>query len=110
MSPTRFAFHAPRDGSSSENEIPVDALDLRDAVIGDGVLLIPDRDGTLSLYSVAGGYARALGTFGDAAGAWAALDALDQSRGVQADSTASPSGTSALNGGPDSTRRELAGS
>jgi hypothetical protein len=66
-------------------DVPVDALDdLRDAVIGDGLLLIADQAGPMHLYTVAGGRARSLGTFTDAAIACRFLDTADEAR-VEAD-------------------------
>jgi hypothetical protein len=63
----------------------VDVLDdLRDAVIGDGLLLIAGHDGPMRLYTVAGGRARPLGTFTDAGTAWKDLDTSDTAR-VDAD-------------------------
>jgi hypothetical protein len=61
---------------TKDKEAPVDDLDgVRDAVIGDGLLLVPGRK--LRLYAVAGGRARHLGAFSSAASAWRCLDALD---------------------------------
>lgn len=58
------------------DDVPVDALELREAVIGDGTLLVPSSDG-MNLYAVRGGWAQHIGTFADAGAAFAALDALD---------------------------------
>jgi hypothetical protein len=77
MSMSRFAFSTAWSASHRQDGVPVDTLPLRRAVIGDGLLLIPGDRGTLSLYSVAAGYATSLGVFRDALAAWAALDALD---------------------------------
>jgi hypothetical protein len=59
------------------DDVPVDVLDdLRDAVIGDRLLLIPSQDRPMRLYAVAGGRARRLGAGTDALAAWQFLDAL----------------------------------
>jgi hypothetical protein len=57
-------------------DVPVDALDLRDAVLGPGTALVKSSGG-LRLYAIQGGRARHLGTFDNPGDAWAALDALD---------------------------------
>jgi hypothetical protein len=58
-------------------EVPVDELDdLRGAVVGDGLLLIPGKDRPMRLYAVAGGRARWLGSCTDALAAWQFLDGL----------------------------------
>jgi hypothetical protein len=59
---------------SSRRHVWLDDLDLRDAVFGDGILLLPGPEFTL--YSVTPGRARLLGSFVHAVDAWAALDAL----------------------------------
>jgi hypothetical protein len=55
----------------------ISAPTVTDAVIGDGLVLVPGDHGDLSLYDVAGSRAQSLGTFADVRDAWAALDALD---------------------------------
>jgi hypothetical protein len=53
------------------------AVTPRNAVCGDGLMLIPGERGSVSLYDMAGSEAEPLGTFADVSDAWAALDALD---------------------------------
>jgi len=60
-------------------ELSLDDLPLRDAVISDGLVLVPGRHLEVALYALDHGYVRCLGTFDDPAHAWASLDALDQS-------------------------------
>jgi hypothetical protein len=59
------------------DDLPVDALELRDAIVGNGTLLVPAQGHSVHLYATRGGRASYLGTFGDPGAAWAALDALD---------------------------------
>jgi len=59
------------------DDVPVDELDLRDAIVGEGTALVPDGD-SVRLYAVRGGRAQHIGTFHDAVAAWAALDAFDE--------------------------------
>jgi hypothetical protein len=78
MTPSRSLFGVPWRRSRPHNDVPVDVLDdLLDAVIGDRLLLIAGQDRPMRLYAVAGGRARSLGTFTDAASAWKVLDAVD---------------------------------
>jgi hypothetical protein len=62
------------DTTSPGAEVWLDDLDLQDAVMGDGLMLLPGP--RLTLYTVAHGRARLLGTFDDAIEAWSALDGL----------------------------------
>jgi hypothetical protein len=63
----------PRTG----RKLAVDDLDLREAVIGDGLLLIPGRDGYEYLYATDQGWAYYLGRFWDVVAGWKILDAVD---------------------------------
>jgi hypothetical protein len=58
----------------------LDDLDLRDAVLGEGVVLQERPSGGFVLYEVVAGCITELGTFDGAADAWLALDALDPVR------------------------------
>jgi hypothetical protein len=55
----------------------LDALELRDAILGHGVVLNETPGGGFVLHLVTAGHVRPLGWFSDAAAAWGALDALD---------------------------------
>jgi len=69
-----MAWRKPRP----TQDTPVDSVDdLREALIGDGLLLIPGERRPMRLYAVPGGRARSLGTFTDAVSAWQVLDAFD---------------------------------
>jgi hypothetical protein len=61
----------------ADTMVPADTLNVRSAVVGDGLMLHEDEDGRLSLHTLWGGQARRLGTFDNAAEAWAELDRLD---------------------------------
>jgi hypothetical protein len=81
MLPSRRLFGVPWRRSRSTDGVPVDVLDdLRDAVIGDRLLLIARQDRPMRLYAVAGRRARSLGTFTDVGSAWKALDPLETAR------------------------------
>lgn len=54
-----------------------DALTLRDATIGDGVILDRPAGGGFELLEVRQGAATLLGTYADLREAWAAIDVLD---------------------------------
>jgi hypothetical protein len=58
-------------------ELHVDDLQLRDAIIGDGVVLEESGTGDYALYEVSAGIASEVGRFRGAAPAWRALDMLD---------------------------------
>ena len=60
-----------------ETELPLDSLELREAIVGDGVVLNEAPDGELLLHAVQAGRARRLGRFEGAASAWRAVDELD---------------------------------
>lgn len=69
--------------SDPESDLRLDALELRDAILGDGVVLNEESDGELLLHAVAGGRVRPLGRFGGAAAAWRAVDELDDPLGAE---------------------------
>jgi hypothetical protein len=54
-----------------------DALTLRDATIGEGLILNRPAGGSLELLEVRDGSARLLGAYTDVLDAWAAVDVLD---------------------------------
>jgi hypothetical protein len=54
-----------------------DTLDIRSAILGDGIVLNRTSGGGMVLHSVAGGTAHELGFFTEAKDAWKALDAID---------------------------------
>ena len=58
-------------------DVPVDNLNLRGAVLADGLMLRVHDAGGVTLHSLDGGRARLLGSFATAAEAWRALDELD---------------------------------
>jgi hypothetical protein len=68
---------AGRSPQEPRGDVPLDVLDIRDAVIGDGVILHKAADGELVLHTVTAGRACSLGRFGSAREAWQAIDALD---------------------------------
>jgi hypothetical protein len=55
----------------------LDDLDLRDAILGEGVVMQERPSGGFVLYEVVAGCVTELGRFDGAADAWLALDALD---------------------------------
>jgi hypothetical protein len=57
---------------------PAPDIDLRDAVIGDGIVLTHTSAGSTLLYSVAGDRVEYMGAFDNPGAAWAALDAFDE--------------------------------
>lgn len=59
-----------------ERELTVDSLNVRDAVIGDG-LMLTQSNRKINLHTVAHGRAELIGTFSSAGAALAALDELD---------------------------------
>jgi hypothetical protein len=65
---------APAD---TERELTVDALDIRDAVIGDGVMLTQNADREFVIHMLGAGRAELVGAFTSPAEAMNALDALD---------------------------------
>jgi hypothetical protein len=69
---------APSAGSvpASEDEY-LDALELRDAILGHGLVLNETPGGAFVLHLIVAGHVRPLGWFSDAAAALRALDALD---------------------------------
>lgn len=71
---TRYAAAA----AAEERELAVDSLDIRHAIIGDGLVLTHSADHRPVIHTLGGGRARLLGVFGDAAAALAALDELEQ--------------------------------
>ena len=60
-----------------DNDVAVDELSVRGAVIGDGLMLRRDGREAVTIHTVEGGRARLLGSFPTAAEAWRALDDLD---------------------------------
>jgi len=78
MTRSRSRFGVPWRTSRPKDAVAVDQLDdLRDAVIGDGLMLLPGEGRLMSLYAVAGGRARALVSCADVLSVWKVLDALD---------------------------------
>ena len=67
---------AAEAAQSEERELRVDSLNVRDAVIGDGLMMTRKGDG-ISLHSVGQGRAELIGSYANAAEALAALDELD---------------------------------
>jgi hypothetical protein len=59
------------------NDLFVDTLALRGALVGDGVVLTEPSEGGLVLYAVDAGRAELMGSFDHASDAWSAVDALD---------------------------------
>jgi hypothetical protein len=55
-----------------------DDLNLKGAVLGEGLVLRPERDGRLTIHAVEAGRVTHVGTFESAAAALAALDELDE--------------------------------
>ena len=68
--------HAASAVQSEERELTVDSLNVRDAVIGDG-LMLSQRKNQLQLHAVGQGRAELIGTYESPGDALAALDALD---------------------------------
>jgi hypothetical protein len=62
------------------SERRLDDLDLRCAILGEGVVLQETPSGGFVLYEVVAGSVTELGRFAGAADAWLALDALDPVR------------------------------
>jgi hypothetical protein len=60
-----------------ERELTVDSLDVRNAVIGDGLMLTKGRDHRWVLHALEGGRAKQVGRFTSAAEALSRLDQLD---------------------------------
>jgi hypothetical protein len=60
-----------------ERGLAVDSLDLRDAVIGDGLMLTRSRDSRYVIHTLGAGRAQLLGAFDSPADALSALDALE---------------------------------
>jgi hypothetical protein len=61
-----------------EPDTHLDALELRDAILGDGVVLHETPDGGFVIHVVTAGQVQRLGAFADAAAAWRALDDIDR--------------------------------
>jgi hypothetical protein len=72
---TKIPFSAPAE-QSEERDLTVDSLSVRDAVIGDGLMLTRDRE-RINIHTVAHGRAELIGSFTSAGDALAALDELD---------------------------------
>lgn len=62
----------------------LDDLELRHAIVGEGVVLDETEDGGFILYAVDAGCVDAVGRFDQAADAWRAVDALDDARKASA--------------------------
>jgi len=61
---------------NEERELTVDSLNVRDAVIADGLMMTQSHK-QINLHSVAHGRAELIGTYSNAGEALAALDELD---------------------------------
>jgi hypothetical protein len=64
------------DFNNSEHHL--DTLELRDAVLGEGVVLHETPAGGFVIHVVTAGQVQRLGSFVDAAAAWRALDDIDR--------------------------------
>jgi hypothetical protein len=73
---TKIPFAAPAEQSQAR-ELTVDSLSVRDAVIGDGLMMTQDEN-LISIHAVAQGRAELIGSFTSAGEALAALDELDE--------------------------------
>ena len=60
---------------------PLDSLELRDAIVGEGIVMHETPDGGFDIHLVLAGTAQRLGWFPDAAAAWRALDDIDRHPG-----------------------------
>ena len=72
---TKIPFAAPAE-RTQERELTVDSLSVRDAVIGDG-LMMTQAENVINIHAIAHGRAELIGTFASAGEALAALDELD---------------------------------
>jgi hypothetical protein len=63
---------------TEERELAVDSLNLRDAVIGDGLVLTETEDRRFVIHTLDSGRAQLLGSFDSVARALEALDELEQ--------------------------------
>jgi hypothetical protein len=67
-----------RDACLTRPGIPLDELNVAEAVLGDGLVLVEDHAADqLEIHRIDSGRAIVLGVFEDAADAWRALDELD---------------------------------
>ena len=57
--------------------VRLDDLTLRDAVLGEALVLIESGGGELTLHELTGGHVHPIGSFANAAEAWEAVDAVD---------------------------------
>jgi hypothetical protein len=71
---TKIPVTAPAE--HQERELTVDSLNVRDAVIGDGLMLTQSHK-QINLHAVSQGRAELIGTYSSAGDALAALDELD---------------------------------
>jgi hypothetical protein len=71
---TKVPVSAPAE--HLERELTVDSLNVRDAVIGDGLMLTQSHK-QINLHAVGQGRAELIGTYANAGEALAALDMLD---------------------------------
>ena len=70
---------------AADDRAAADELDLRAAVIGNGLALTRGAGDSLELHELSSGRARSLGTFASAAEAWPLIDALDLAEGEDID-------------------------
>jgi hypothetical protein len=63
--------------TTEERELAVDSLNIRDAVIGDGLMLTQTEDSRYVIHTLGAGRAELLGTYDGVAAALAALDELE---------------------------------
>lgn len=68
--------YAASAAQAEERELTVDSLNVREAVIGDG-LMLSQHGNRIQLHTVGQGRAELIGTYENAAAALAALDAID---------------------------------
>jgi hypothetical protein len=74
---TLITNRSNRRAAAGQGGAAADDLDLRGAVVGNGLALTQGRDGRLSIHELSGGTARHLGSYANAADAWRLLDELD---------------------------------
>lgn len=75
--PARFQA-GPRLPAAPAADLPLDSLELRDAIVGQGIVMHETPDGGFEIHLVLAGAAQRLGWFPDAAAAWRALDDIDR--------------------------------
>ncbi len=62
-------------------DLPLDSLEIRHAIVGQGIVMHETPDGGFEIHLVLAGRAQRLGWFPDAAAAWRALDDIDRHPG-----------------------------